>query len=194
LGGSLSGGGLHGFIVPEHALACLYTTSIVSTTGVAELVPTPAQGMFSTKITSSTCVYEWIIFITCILIAMAICEMMTTQNTLFTTSKQHCARILIWSIQTEYYCRENTIMVLYSNQVEDLLLLISCNHCSTVLGNRNYWWVETNCTVWTEYKHFHASNHAFDGDVRIQRTNNITTGYWISLVVDLDKKTAHFYA
>jgi hypothetical protein len=58
LGGSLSGGGLHGFIVPEHALACLYTTSIVSAAGVAELVPTPAQVTFSTKIKSSTCIYE----------------------------------------------------------------------------------------------------------------------------------------
>jgi len=58
LGGSLSGGGLHGFIVPEHALACLYTTSVVSTAGVAELVPTPAQVTFSTKIKSSTCIYE----------------------------------------------------------------------------------------------------------------------------------------
>jgi hypothetical protein len=43
LAGSCCGGWLNSFIVPEHALACLYTASIVSATGVAELVPTPAQ-------------------------------------------------------------------------------------------------------------------------------------------------------
>ena len=43
LAGSCCRGWLDGFIIPEHALACLYTASIVSTTGVAEFVPTPAQ-------------------------------------------------------------------------------------------------------------------------------------------------------
>jgi len=43
LAGSCGRGWLDGFIIPEHALACLYTASIVSTTGVAEFVPTPAQ-------------------------------------------------------------------------------------------------------------------------------------------------------
>jgi hypothetical protein len=36
----------------------LYTSSIVSTTGVAELMATPAQVKFSTKIKTSTCIYE----------------------------------------------------------------------------------------------------------------------------------------
>lgn len=81
LGGPLSGGGLHGFVIPEHALACLYTTSIVSAAGVAELMPAPAQVMLSTMIKSSTCIYEWNILQYMRFKAMAIC-VTTTQNML----------------------------------------------------------------------------------------------------------------